>query len=89
MGSSFIDQYSLLHFSTGVIFRFLNINWLYSFLIHLIFEYVENTPTGIHFIDNYLTWWPGGKQKPDSLINSLSDTLFFMLGWIVANLVKN
>jgi hypothetical protein len=89
MGTKLIDQYSLLHFATGIIFCFFNISLLNSFIIHTIFEISENTKAGIHFIDNYLTFWPGGKKSSDSFINSVGDTIFFLLGWIIAYFIKN
>ena len=89
MGINFIDKYSLLHFAVGIIFRFFNINFILSILIHILFEYIENTKHGIHFINKYLTWWPGGKDYSDSLLNSTGDTFFFALGWLVANTLYN
>jgi hypothetical protein len=88
MGKNFIDKYSLLHLATGIIFRFFNISLLNSFIIHTIFEFVENTKPGMYFINTYLPFWPGGKPSSDSLLNNIGDTLFFILGWIIANLVN-
>jgi len=88
MGSGFIDNYSLLHFSVGVIAYFLGIPLWATFILHVMFEYVENTPQGIHFIDTHLKWWPGGKLAPDTLINSVGDTFFAILGWCVAYLIS-
>ena len=88
MGTYFIDKYSLLHFAVGIIFRFFNISFTYSLLIHILFESIENTQIAIRFIDKYLTFWPGGKKSSDSIINSIGDTFFFMLGWFVANIIK-
>ena len=47
-------------------------------------ELIENTQQGIYFINNYITWWPGGKPRPDSIINSIGDTIFSLLGWVIA-----
>jgi hypothetical protein len=85
MGEFFLDKYSLLHFAVGIIFRFLNINFTSSLIFHILFEFVENSDYGIYFINNFLPFWPGGKQKSDSLINSTGDTAFFILGWIIAD----
>lgn len=89
MGQTFIDKYSLLHFAVGVIFRFIGISFGYSFAIHTLFELVENTQQGVDFIDNspLLKWWPGGKRKADTFINSVGDTVFFCLGWWIAHLL--
>jgi hypothetical protein len=82
MGESFWDRYSYLHFAVGVIAYFFDIplvNWI---VIHAIFEMLENTKSGVYFIDNYIEFWPGGKQKPDRIINSIGDTIFAILGWL-------
>jgi hypothetical protein len=86
MGENFIDQYSLLHFAVGIIVYFFGINFKYSVAIHIIFEFFENTPCVMEQI-NKLNFWPGGKNKPDNIINSISDTMFFIFGWIVGNYV--
>jgi hypothetical protein len=79
-----IDQYSFLHFSTGAIVYFWNIKLLPWLIIHALFELIENTPIGINFINTYFKIWPGGKQGPDSFINSQMDNVFAMLGWLVS-----
>ncbi len=87
MGTHLIDKYSLLHFATGIIFCFFNISLLNSFILHTIFEIVENTKQGVYFIDNYLQFWPGGKKKSDAFINCVGDTIFFLLGWLAAYII--
>ena len=84
MGLYLLDQYSLLHFAVGIIAYFWGIGWFILLLLHILFELSENTTWGIHFINQYITIWPGGKPYPDSYINQLSDTLASMLGWIVS-----
>jgi len=85
MGTTFADSYSLLHFAVGVVAYFVGIRWWVFLLLHILFEYVENTSQGVEFIDRNLSWfWPGGKEQPDSLINSVGDTVFAMLGWMIA-----
>ena len=84
MGLNFLDQYSYLHFASGVIVYFFGIslkNWI---ILHIIFEILENTEYGIHFINTYLTFWPGGKPHSDSIINMTGDTIFSILGWLSA-----
>jgi len=85
----FVDQYSLLHFSVGVIAYFWNISFLIALSLHMIFEWVENTKFGMDLIKEWIIKpgifrWPGGKFKPDSSINMFGDNFFFALGWIVA-----
>jgi hypothetical protein len=86
MGFRYFDQYSLLHASAGVVFYFWSIPFLFSFLLHALFEYVENTKIGINIINTYFTHigWPGGKPESDSIQNSIGDNISFILGWFLA-----
>jgi uncharacterized protein YqgC (DUF456 family) len=84
MGVYFFDQYSILHFSVGVIMYFWGFSLWISFVIHTIFELFENTQFGMNFINNYFTLWPGGKPYADSNMNSFGDTIFFLLGYIIS-----
>jgi hypothetical protein len=54
-------------------------------ILHTIFEIIENSPEGVKFIDTRIKFWPGGKKAPDNLCNSLSDLLFTIIGYIIAN----
>lgn len=86
MGTALLDAYSLLHFAVGVIGRHWNIEFLVFIVAHAIFELVENTKAGMHFINTYVTAWPGGKPSPDSFINSqIGDNLCATLGWWAAD----
>ena len=85
MGEFFFDKYSLLHFATGIIFRYFNIPFITSLIIHTMFEFLENTKYGIYFINKYLKFWPGGKPKKDTIINNIGDTVFFIIGYFVAD----
>ena len=94
MGYRFADQYSLLHFAAGVILYFWSFTLLNSMILHISFEYVENTKTGMYFINNVFSkgsWrWPGGKPLADKPINSfLGDNIFFASGWIVSYYLDN
>ncbi len=85
MGQRFLDQYSLLHFSVGVIAFFWKIPLQIVILLHILFEYSENTSSGMYFINHYLKdVWPGGKPRADSVINRIGDTLSTIVGWVVA-----
>ena len=94
MGYYFIDKYSLLLFSFGILWNYFGLDLISLIILHILFEYFENTKIGMRFINNYFTLWPGGKEHPDSLVNSVSDVLFSVLGWIfyrnyVGNIGKN
>jgi hypothetical protein len=85
MGKYFIDQYSLLHVAVGVIAYFWDISFLLTLIIHTIFEVLENTTTGMMFINKYFAGiWPGGKDFADATINSISDTIMTCAGWVLA-----
>lgn len=86
MGKALIDQYSLLHFAVGIIAYFWGISAYITVLVHMAFELVENTEQGIRFINKYLTFWPGGKPYPDTVPNSIMDTLSTLAGWWAARL---
>lgn len=84
MGKQLFDQYSLLHFAVGVIMYFFSVPlWLWN-LIHIIFEIVENTTPTMIFITKYITIWPGGKSRADSINNRIGDVTSGCMGWMVA-----
>lgn len=84
----FIDRYSLLHFATGVVAYFWGLSFWQWFLIHALFELLENTQAGMRFVRRHFDWfWPGGKEYPDPWINSLGDQCFAMAGWLLPWLV--
>ena len=85
MGQQFLDQYSILHFSSGAIAYFWGIDFFKWFVIHASFEVVENTEAGMKFINENLTWWPGGKPKADKMLNVLGDNAAALFGWWVAS----
>lgn len=89
MGNKLFDQYTLLHFATGVIFYFFGIDFVWFLVIHTIFEIVENTKCGIMVINRYLTFWPGGKPQADSFMNSVGDTFGALLGWLFSEYLNS
>lgn len=82
MGTKFTDHYSLLHFSVGIFVYYWNISFVTWFILHMIFELSENTKGGMTII-NHFPFWPGGKEEPDSALNSIGDQFYAMFGWIV------
>jgi hypothetical protein len=94
MGYLLFDQYSLLHFAVGVVVYFWYFNFWTAFSIHALFEFVENTPSGMRFLNKYfpkggLFRWPGDKVKPDSLLNMIGDSGSFILGYLLAKLLDD
>ena len=84
MGNQFLDQYSLLHFASGVVAYHWGVPAPLWLVAHVGFEFVENTQGGMDFINRSLTWWPGGKPRADSLTNIMGDTASAMVGWFAA-----
>lgn len=88
MGQRTFDQFSLLHFASGILAYFWGVPFLLWFIIHVIFEYLENTKLGMQFINKYIPLWPGGKQHPDSFMNSMiGDNVSAAFGWLFASVV--
>ena len=81
MGNQLLDQYSLLHYASGVIAYFWGFEPLTFFLAHVGFELAENTSVGMRFINQHLTWWPGGKPRADNIVNMLGDNLAAAAGY--------
>jgi hypothetical protein len=88
MGARLFDKYTYLHFGAGIVIYYWGVSLMWWLLLHTLFELFENTPQGVHFIDNYLKIWPGGKLKPDTFTNSLGDTIGAILGWLSAHYVN-
>ena len=87
MGKQFLDQYSLLHFSQGIIAYFWGTKPFTFFAYHATFEFLENTGPGMHIINTYLTFWPGGKPQADAPINILGDNISALAGYYCAKWV--
>ncbi len=88
MGTQLFDQFTLLHFATGVIAYFFNISLPTWALLHFMFEMAENTHIGMAIINRFPIW-PGGKKYADAKVNVLGDNLAGILGWIAAYLLDN
>lgn len=81
MGVLFTDKFSLLHFASGIIAYYWNLSFFHWFMLHLIYEMIQNSKYGILFINNVVTLWPGGKLGYDSYTNMTGDQFYGMLGW--------
>jgi len=85
MGEYFFDEFSLLHFASGIILQFFSFSFNVHLLIHILFEILENTQYGIYLINKLYKITPDLiKTEPDSLINSFGDIFFGIVGWIIA-----
>jgi hypothetical protein len=80
------DQMSLLHFAAGIIAYFWGLPLMWWFIIHVVFEYLENTKMGIQMINKYVPVWPGGKHEKETFVNSMiGDNISALSGWIFAS----
>lgn len=86
MGLYAIDQFSLLHFASGILAYFWGLSALLTLILHILFEWLENTKIGMKFINSYFPLWPGGKPYADSFVNQFTDTIFTMIGWYLSQL---
>ena len=84
MGLNLFDKYTYLHFASGIVAFYWDMSLINWFVIHTVFEILENTKYGMHFINKYITVWPGGKPYKDSVINNVGDTIGALVGWISA-----
>ncbi len=87
MGKRLFDQYTYLHFASGITSYFWNVDLLTTIILHTIFEILENTNVGMKIINKYIKLWPGGKPSKDSFINSVGDTIGIILGWTTAYMI--
>jgi hypothetical protein len=88
MGENTFDRYSFLHFSVGAVAYYWDINLKNLIILHTLFEFLENTVEGIKLINKF-KYWPGGKDKADSPLNILGDTISVILGWFIAYFINN
>ena len=84
MGKQLFDQFTFLHFCVGAVVYYFGISFKSWFLLHLLFEIVENTPAGRNIINTYIKVWPGGKPSSDSMRNVMGDCIAAALGWLAA-----
>lgn len=75
-----IDQYSLLHFSVGVVAYFWHVPFWLWIILNILFEIFENSSWGMRII-SHISVFPGGQPRPDTLANSICDIICCLLGW--------
>jgi len=84
MGYKLFDKFTYLHFAVGIVAYFWNMSLSLWLVVHTIFEFLENTQTGMNIINKYILVWPGGKPQSDSITNRIGDTLGGVIGWLSA-----
>ena len=88
MGNQLLDQYTYLHFASGITAYYWNIKLKDWIIIHTIFEILENTQMGMHLINKF-KYWPGGKPYADNITNIMGDTIGALIGWLSAYFLDN
>ena len=83
MGKHFFDYYSISHFIGGMILQRMDLSRVDAYSLHVFFELFENffyVPycKGRCISIPYILPITDCKTKPDSLINMISDQIFFM-----------
>ena len=91
MRSKIFDQFTYLHFASGIISYFWGISFVLWLIVHSIYEYLETTQFGIYIINNYFgkIWPGGGKHKNEGFNNAIGDTIGAIFGWISAYYLDN
>ena len=85
MGNRLFDQYTYLHFASGIIAYFWGLRLKTFIILHIIFEIIENTKIGMNIINKYIyKFSPMRKNYPDNFINMAGDTISGILGWLSA-----
>lgn len=76
------DQYSILHFATGVTAYFWGLGPWGWFFTHLAWEGFENSAVGIQMVNKYW-FWPRRKCKfvQDSISNTVGDNISAHAGY--------
>lgn len=87
MGKGIFDIYTFYHFSAGLIAGVTPLSLQHWIILNIIFELIENRPLGMRMLQK-ISFWPGGKNTPDSLQNSISDIIAATIGYIVSKNVK-
>ena len=83
--SIFITPWSVAHFVSGYMTQAFGINYLYGFILHTIYEYINYTNNTIK--NKWSGQWIGFKK--DSIFNSIGDTIIFLLGMMFAKKCNN
>ena len=93
MGIHFFDYYSFSHFVGGMILQRMGLSRIVAYSLHIFFELFENYIYVPYFGGRcisipYILPITDCKTKPDSLINMVSDQIFFMIGFEFAKLIN-
>ena len=78
------DIHSIGHLNWGIIIGVIfNFNFSYSNIFHIIWEVFENCPISASYYNQGLL------DYPDTFINTLSDHIFFIIGFYISKKINN
>ena len=80
----YFDKYSCLHLASGITAYFWDLNLINWIAIHISFSFFENSAIGLKFTKKYLSQFKPYKMGPDSIKNLIGDTIFAIIGWLLA-----
>jgi len=86
MGIALMDPYSPSHAFGGLTFYLLGFDLLTSFILHTAFELFENyiwVQRGGYCIKMPFLNHADCKTKPDTVVNIIGDTVFFIAGYLI------
>ena len=83
------DEYSLVHFSIGVLTYQSGFSFLTLAIVYSIFKIFSNVSLGMYVIDTYVTPLLGYKLYPESFKNIGMDLSACLLGWLTGYLALN
>jgi len=84
MGTELFDKYSLAHAGFGTLAAQSGIPFIIWMLMHIIFEFAENSQFGMYIINEYfMPVWIGPKDQADTTTNMWGDNISTAIGyWI-------
>ena len=83
MGQYVIDRFSALHLLSGLLVGLTRLMGFWAwFILHGLFEVWENSPKGVASL-THVRVWPGGKDRPDRLVNSVADQFWSLVGFLL------
>ena len=92
MGLRSIDYFSISHFVGGMILQRMGLSRITSYSLHVFHELFENIEEVVRIRRcisiPYILPVVDCKTEPDSVVNMISDQIFFMLGFEVANIIS-
>ncbi len=75
---------AIFHFVVGMISYLIGLGLLHWFIIHISFELLRNTKTGINFVNKHMPFL-NKKKKPNSPEKTIHNQVLSVGGWFMAS----